>query len=95
MGKYEIKCLDSVLFAAGPRVGSWPRRQTSGVPKILVIKINNFFLYTFIFLNFWLHWVFVAVRGLSLVAASGGYSSLRCAGFSLRWLLLLWSTGSR
>ena len=44
---------------------------------------------------FWLHWVFVAARGLSLVAASGGYSSLRCAGFSLRWLLLLRSTGSR
>ena len=33
--------------------------------------------------------------GFSLVAASGGYSSLRCAGFSLRWLLLLRSTGSR
>ena len=30
-----------------------------------------------------------------LVAASGGYSSLQCAGFSLRWLLLLQSTGSR
>ena len=34
-------------------------------------------------------------RGLSLVAVSGGYSSLQCVGFSLRWLLLLWSTGSR
>ena len=44
---------------------------------------------------FWLHWVFVAVRGVSLVAASGGYSPLRCTGFSLRWLLLLRSTGSR
>ena len=32
---------------------------------------------------------------LSLVVASGGYSSLRCAGFSLLWLLLLRSTGSR
>ena len=31
----------------------------------------------------------------SLVAASGSYSSLRCTGFSLRWLLLLQSTGSR
>ena len=36
-----------------------------------------------------------AVRGLSLVAASRVYSSLRCAGFSLRWLLLLRSMGSR
>ena len=48
-----------------------------------------------IFIYFWLHWVFVAAHGLSLVAASGGHSSLRCAGFSLRWLQLLWSTGSR
>ena len=29
------------------------------------------------------------------VPASMGYSSLWCEGFSLRWLLLLWSTGSR
>ena len=35
------------------------------------------------------------LRGLSLVAASGGYSSLWCSGFSLRWILLLRSTGSR
>ena len=33
--------------------------------------------------------------GLSLVAASGGYSSLPCVGFLLRWLLLLRSTGCR
>ena len=38
---------------------------------------------------------FVAARRLSLVAASRGYSSLRRAGFSLRCLLLLRSTGSR
>ena len=31
---------------------------------------------------FWLCWVFVAARRLSLVAASGGYSLLWCAGFS-------------
>ena len=34
------------------------------------------------FFLFWLQWVFVAARGLSLVAASGGYSLLQCAGFS-------------
>ena len=33
--------------------------------------------------------------GLSLVAASGGHSSSRCAGLSLSWPLLLRSTGSR
>ena len=32
---------------------------------------------------------------LSLVAVSRGHSSLLCVGFSLRWLLPLWSTGSR
>ena len=31
----------------------------------------------------------------SLVATRRGYSSLQCAGFSLHWLLLLWSMGSR
>ena len=40
-------------------------------------------------------WVFVAECGLSLVAASGGYSSLQCTGFSLQWLPLSQSTGSR
>ena len=40
-------------------------------------------------------WVFVSVLGLSLVAASGGHSSSRCAGLSVSWPLLLQSTGSR
>ena len=35
------------------------------------------------------------MRGLSLVAASGGHSSSRCAGLSLPRPLLLQSTGSR
>ena len=47
------------------------------------------------FTYFWLCWVFVALCRLSLVAASMGYSSLQCAGFSLRWPLLLGSMGSR
>ena len=60
----------------------------------LFITIVFFFLIN-LFIYFWLCWVFLAAHGLSLVAASGGYSSLWCAGFSWRWLLLLWSTGSR
>ena len=52
----------------------------------------DLFFYSF---YFWLRWVFVAVPGLALVATSRGYSLLRCTGFSLRWLLLLQSTGSR
>ena len=39
--------------------------------------------------------VFVAVRGLSLVAGSGGYFAAAVRGFSLGWLLLFQSSGSR
>ena len=55
----------------------------------------TFFLKFILLIYFWLRWVFVAARGFSLVATSGGYSSLWCAGFSLRWLLLLRSMDSR
>ena len=54
-----------------------------------------FFFFNFLLIYFWLHWVFVAACRLSLVAASWGYSSLQCVGFSLHWLLLLRSMGSR
>ena len=54
-----------------------------------------FLFYINLFIYLWLHWVFIAVRSLSLAAVSGGYSSLRCVGFSLWWLLLLRSMGSR
>ena len=54
--------------------------------------LNNHFCYLFIY--WWLCWVFVSVRGLSLVAASGGHPSSRCAGLSLSRPLLLRSTGS-
>ena len=54
---------------------------------------NHKIFYLFIYL--WLCWVFVYVRGLSLVGASGGHSSTRCAGLSLTRPLLLRSTGSR
>ena len=66
-----------------------------GYAFILFFNISFLKFYLFYLIYFWLCWVFIAEHGLSLVAASGGYSSLRCTGFSLRWLLLLRSTGSR
>ena len=64
--------------------------------SFLIFKVFfNKFIFFYLFIYFWLCWVFVAAHRLSLVAASGGYSSLRCAGFSLRWLLLLRSMDSR
>ena len=65
--------------------------------------MTQLYIYTFFFLKklinylliyLWLCWVFVSVRGLSPVAASGGHSSSRCAGLSLSRPLLLRSTGS-
>ena len=67
----------------------WPR--DIWISFFLRFKKNILFIIIF----FWLRWVFVAVRRFSLVAASGGYSSLWCTCFSLQWLLLLRSTGSR
>ena len=49
----------------------------------------NTLLYLFIYL--WLHQIFAASCGLSLVVTTGDCSSLSCVGFSFRWLLLLWS----
>ena len=43
----------------------------------------------------WLCWAFLAVRRLSLVAVSRGYSVVAVCRLSLRWLLLLRSMGSR
>ncbi|XP_049571910.1 uncharacterized protein LOC117196525 [Orcinus orca] len=72
--------------AGSPGVCRRPREGNKCV--LFFFKIN-------LFIYFWLCWVFVSVRGLSLVAASGGHSSSRCAGLSLSWPLLLRSTGSR
>ena len=72
---------------------TWAQKRSS---KPFLLGLRGVFCFLkILFIYFWLRWVFVAVHGLSLVAASGGYSSLRCAGFSLWWLLLLRSTGSR
>ena len=62
----------------------------------LTSKVISFLKNLFIlFIYFWLCWVFIAVRGLSLVAASRGYSLLWCMGSSFQWLLLLQSMVSR
>ena len=56
---------------------------------------SDFYFKIYLFIYLWLCWVFVSVRGLSPVAASGGHSSSRCAGLSLSRPLPLQSTGSR
>ena len=61
----------------------------------LFFFLNELFFFFKLFIYLWLCWVFVSVRGLSPVAASGGHSSSRCTGLSLSRPLLLRSTSSR
>ena len=77
-------------------------RALSRVPCAIQQVLISYLFYMYdakffknLFIYFWLRWVFVPACRLSLAAVSGGYSLLRRAGFSLRWLLLLRSTGSR
>ena len=79
------KCCERRRRARGLRL------QGVGWKIALYYYVFNNFIYLFI----WLHWVFVAAPGLSLVVASGGYSSLQHVGFSLQWLLLLQRMDSR
>ena len=61
-------------------------------PVFFLFFLKRFF---FFLIYLWLCLVFISVRGLPLIAASGGHSSSRCAGLSLSWPLLLRNTGSR
>ena len=46
------------------------------------------------FICIWLHWVFLAVHGLSPVAAERAALPFNVQGSSLGWLLLMWSMGT-
>ena len=97
---FMFGCVGSSLLRAGFSLvvvsGGYSSFRCAGFSlrwllSLYFFKINLFIL----FIYFWLRWVFVAACGFSLVAFSAGYSPLWCADFSLRWLLLLRSTGSR
>ena len=67
--------LSTVLYSLLAKGEFWVHRAE---PQLL----HSFFKKRINFIYFWLCWVIVAVRGLSLVAASRGYSSLWCGSFS-------------
>ena len=85
-----VRRVDGILEINPRTVSAFPHWITPCCPEIVF-----FFFLIYLFIYFWLCWVFVSVRGLSLVVASGGHSSSRCAGLSLSWPLLLRGTGSR
>ena len=66
----------------------------NGIAFFFLLK-GEFLKFIYLFIYFWLCWVFVSVRGLSLALASVGHSSSQCMGLSLSRPLLLGSTGSR
>ena len=76
----------------------WVNQLANGRARILTtffwpqVQCLFFFFLIYLFMSVL---VFVSVRGLSLVAASGGHSSSRCTGLSLSRPLLLRSTASR
>ena len=61
--------------------------------------IQNQFVFFFkkiiLFVHFWLCWVFVAVWIFLQFWRAGATLQLGCTGFSLWWLLLLWSMALR
>ena len=79
-----------LIYNVGWRRGARQKGKQDSVATSFFFLIN-LFIYSFLAALD----LRCCVQAFSLVAASGGYSSLRCAGFSLRWLLLLRSMGSR
>ena len=70
------------------------KNYTASELMVLIIFLNKFYL--LIFILFLAALGVVAACGLSLFAASGGFSSLWCAGFSLWWFCCkAWALGSR
>ena len=57
------------------------------------LSIYSFLKFYCVFIFGWVGSLLLCM-GFSLVATSTGYSLLRCAGFSLQWLLWLRNTGS-
>ena len=86
-GKKPLRLKGVKGFAQDHKSYKW-QIWVSNLSLFLFFEIFFFLIYSC------LRWVFVAACGLSPVVASGGYSSLRCVGFSLQWLLLLQSMGS-
>ena len=95
---FHFLSLARLLFSSSVSATNCPG---SSVVSPVGFLLASFFFFFKIYLFYFIYFIFGCVgsfllhAGFSLVAASGGYSLLQCAGFSLQWLLLLWSTGSR
>ena len=84
----NTQSVSRTLFSARDMMRHGSKAYTLGMWLFFLKLINSF-------IHLWLCWVFVSVRGLSLVVAGGGHSSSQSAGLSLSRPLLLQDTGSR
>ena len=110
-GMSQARILEWVAIPSFSRGSSWPRDWTRvscivcvcGGGAVRGCRIlyylshqGSLFIFFTLFKDFFFPLLGLpCCPGLSLVVLSGDYSSLLCKGFSLRWLLLLWNTGSR
>ena len=95
------RCLISPVFLntlGGIQRTSWALEKQNILSAPLVTFLFSSFFKNFVY---FIYFIFGCIGssllhvGFSLVAASRGYSSLQCTGFSFWWLLLFRSTGSR
>ena len=103
-GLQQLQHTGSVAVAHSEACESFQTRNLTSVPCTARQILNTgpprkpysiFFLNFHNCIYFWLCWVFVAVQAFLQLWQSAALLQLQCAGFSLQWLLLLGSTGSR
>ena len=78
----DRKLRDGVMFKNKIRPEISAIRNNRFTYSLVIFFFFFFSKFIYLFIYFWLCWVFASVRGLSLVAASGGHPSSRCAGLS-------------
>ena len=86
---YKGSCCPAV-FSSANILRAKPLTQPNCNQNLQVWPAWFFFFFLHLFLA-----VSVAAWGLYLIAVNRGYSLVAVVGFSLRWLLLLWSMGFR
>ena len=77
------------------RKNNWLYMGTAGLLHPYSFAFSRMLYKFYLFTMYWLCWVFVAAQAFSLVAESEGLCLAVAVGFSLQWLLLLRSAGSR
>ena len=78
-----------VRFLTTQPSGNWQLFSHITAIHAFISWIRIFFFFKIYLVSlFWLCWLFIAVRRLSVVAESGSLPWLRFLGFSLQWILL-------